>query len=124
MRFSSAIHVDLAAGTVRFSADESPMIEVHAEDATIRTKNNQATDAAVTILQPKVLQIDARRGSLNFSLIGKNSACCLKDKSTAFIWTRRIDLTTKPQRVARQASRGARCVTTSWVQEPQSVFPG
>ncbi|HVM75918.1 MAG TPA: hypothetical protein VMT75_09770 [Candidatus Saccharimonadales bacterium] len=67
VRVSNGVHVDLSSGAVRFSANELQMVEVHAEDATIGSQIGRATDATVGILQPKVLQIDARRGDLSFT---------------------------------------------------------
>lgn len=67
MRISNGVHIDLSAGTLRFVANSSQVVEIHAEDATIRSQNGQATDATVSIFQPKALQIDARRGGLNFA---------------------------------------------------------
>lgn len=67
MRISGGVHIDLSAGTLRFTSHSSQVVEVHAEDAALRSQNGQSTDATVTILQPKVLQIDARRGALSFS---------------------------------------------------------
>lgn len=66
VRISDGVHADLSAGTLRFSTIASQVIEVHAEDAIIRS-SNEPTDATVSIVQPKVLQIDARRGNLAFS---------------------------------------------------------
>lgn len=67
LRITGGIHVDLSSGTLRFTSNESRVVEVHAEDATIRSQSGQATDATISIVQPKVLQVDARRGSLDFS---------------------------------------------------------
>src|SRR5208282_3898090 len=59
-------HVDLTAGTVSFSSPENGIVEIHAEEAFLRPEKNQLTQAEVTILRPKVLQIRARRGDLAF----------------------------------------------------------
>jgi len=66
MRIAAGVHVDLSSGTLRFFAAEAQVVEVHAEGAMIRSQTGQSTDATVSIVQPKVLQIDAHRGSLNF----------------------------------------------------------
>lgn len=66
-RVSRGVHIDLSSGTVRFAANETQIVEVHAEDATIRSQDGRVSDATITILQPKVLQIEARRGSLDFT---------------------------------------------------------
>ncbi len=59
-------HVDLNAGTVAFRSPENGMVEIHAEEAFLRPEKNQVTQAEVTILNPKVLLIRARRGDLAF----------------------------------------------------------
>jgi len=61
------LHVDLSAGSLFFSAAENEAVEVHAEEALIRPESSQPTQATVTILSAKVLQIAARRGALNFN---------------------------------------------------------
>jgi len=66
-RVSRGVHIDLSSGTVRFAANESQIVEVHAEDATIRSQDGRVSDATITILQPKVLQIEARHGKLDFT---------------------------------------------------------
>jgi len=67
VRIAGGMHADLDAGTIRFSCGERQVVEVHAEEALIRSQNAKPTDGAVTILSPKLLQIDARRGNLDFS---------------------------------------------------------
>jgi hypothetical protein len=42
------------------------MIEVHAEEALVRPDSNQRTQVLATILSPKVQQITARHGGLDF----------------------------------------------------------
>ena len=64
---SGGTHVDMQAGSFYFSAAENEMVEVHAEEALLRPTSNQPTQAQVTILAPKVLQIAARHGALDFS---------------------------------------------------------
>lgn len=59
-------HVDLNAGTVAFLSPENGIVEIHAEEAFLRPEKNQLTQAEVTILRPKVLQVRARRGDLAF----------------------------------------------------------
>ena len=67
MHIAAGVHVDLSSGTLRFSAAEAQVVEVHADEAMIRSQNGQSTDATLTMVQPRVPQIDARRGSLNFT---------------------------------------------------------
>src|ERR1700740_52450 len=64
---SGGLHVDLSAGSLYFSAAENEAVEVDAEEAMIRPENSQPTQATVTILSPKVLQVSARHGGLSFS---------------------------------------------------------
>lgn len=64
---SGGLHVDLSGGSLYFSSAANEAVEVHAEGAMLRPESNQPTQAVVTILAPKVLQISARRGGLNFS---------------------------------------------------------
>jgi hypothetical protein len=59
-------HVDLHAGTVAFLSPENGIVEVHAEEAFLRPEKNQLTQAEVTILRAKVLQVRVRRGDLAF----------------------------------------------------------
>ena len=59
-------HVDLNAGTVAFRSPENVIVEIHAEGAFLRPEKNQLTQAEVTILSPRVLQIRAQRGDLAF----------------------------------------------------------
>jgi len=67
VRISDGMHADLDAGTLRFSCDESQIVEVQAAGAMIRPQRGKPADAGVSILGPKILQIDARRGNLEFS---------------------------------------------------------
>jgi len=62
----SGAHVDLNAGTVSFSSPQDAIVEIHAEEALLRPENNRLTQAEVTILMPRVLQIRAQRGDLAF----------------------------------------------------------
>jgi hypothetical protein len=55
-----------------FSAAENEIVEVRAEGALLRPGSCQPTQAQVTILAPKVLQITARHGGLNFSYHGES----------------------------------------------------
>jgi len=61
------MHVDMDAGSLHFSAAEKEVVEVHAEEALLRPESDQATQALVTILAPKVLQIRTQHGGLNLS---------------------------------------------------------
>ncbi len=59
-------HVDLNAGTVAFRTPENVIVEIHAEEAFLRPEKNQLTQAEVTSLSPKVLQVRVRRGDIAF----------------------------------------------------------
>ena len=61
------VHVDLATGSVYFSAAKSEVVEIHVAEAELRSADNQLTQAVVKLLTPKVLQIEVRKGGLNFS---------------------------------------------------------
>jgi len=67
LMISSGMHIDLSTGSVSFSTAEKERIEVHAEEAMLRPESALPTEAVVTILAPKVLQITARKGGLDFS---------------------------------------------------------
>jgi hypothetical protein len=62
----SGAHVDLNAGTVAFRTPEKVIVEIHAEEAFLRPEKNQLTQAEVTVLSPKVLQVRVRRGDIAF----------------------------------------------------------
>jgi hypothetical protein len=66
-KISSGVHVDLSCGALHLASPENAIVEVHAGGALVRPLNNQLTLAEITILGPGVLQIAARRGSLEFS---------------------------------------------------------
>jgi hypothetical protein len=61
------MHVDMSAGSMHFAAAENEVVEVHAGDALVRPASRQPTQGLVTMLGPKVLQITAEHGGLNFS---------------------------------------------------------
>ncbi len=64
---SGGMHVDMSAGSLYFSGAENEAIEVHVAEALLRPESNQPTQAVITILAPKVLQVTARHGGLNFT---------------------------------------------------------
>ncbi len=66
-KVENGTHVDLASGSVYFASPENAMIEVHVADASFRPENNTLTQAEVRMLGPKVLQVSAMRGNLEFS---------------------------------------------------------
>ena len=64
---TGGMHVDMSAGSLYFSGAENETIEVHAAEALLRPDSNQPAQAMITVLAPKVLQVTARRGGLNFT---------------------------------------------------------
>jgi len=64
---SGGMHVDLSAGSLYFSTVDREVMEAHVQDAMLRPASQRPTQAMITILSPKVLQIAARKGGLNFS---------------------------------------------------------
>lgn len=66
-RVTGGIHIDLTAGSVHCSGAKGEVLEVHVAEALLRVGSNQATEAVITLLAPKVLQVTARKGGLNFT---------------------------------------------------------
>ena len=64
---TDGVHVDLDAGAVYFNSAAGEVGEVHVGDALIRTIAKQPAQAGVMIFAPKVLQVTAQKGGLNFS---------------------------------------------------------
>ena len=64
-------HVDLLAGAVFLSSTPKNPLEAHAEDALVRPHGEQNMQAQILIFSPKVLQITARVGSLDFAYHGE-----------------------------------------------------
>ncbi len=67
IRIEQGMHVDRSAGSLYFSVPADEAIEVHAEEAMLRPESTQGTQARVTILASKVLQVSAMHGNLDFS---------------------------------------------------------
>jgi hypothetical protein len=61
------LHLDLGLGSLHFAGVENVAVEVHAEEAMIWPATSQVTQASIIIVTPKLLQITAERGNLNFS---------------------------------------------------------
>ena len=57
----------MSAGSLFFSAAKDQRIEIHLEEATLWPEGKQPTQAWVAILSPRVLQITAHRGGLDFT---------------------------------------------------------
>lgn len=64
---TDGIHVDLASGSVYFNGVAGEAAEIHVEEALLRTVSKQATQVSVSLLAPKVLQVTAQKGGLNFN---------------------------------------------------------
>jgi hypothetical protein len=67
IQVDGGVHVDMNAGSVHFSSAASELVEVHTGDAIIRPASAQATQALVTLVGLKVLQITAEHGNSSFS---------------------------------------------------------
>lgn len=63
---NGGLHVDMSQGSVHFAVAEHEPIEIHAADTIVSTAGMQAVQGSVTLLGPKILQITAERGDLNF----------------------------------------------------------
>jgi hypothetical protein len=61
------LHVDMDFGSLHFAGVENVAVEVHAEEAMIWPATSQITQGSIIIVAPKLLQITAERGNLNFS---------------------------------------------------------
>ncbi len=66
-RMEKGTHVDMMGGVLFFSSPQNSMIEVHIADAFLRPENGQLTQAEVRMMGPKVLQVAAMRGNLEFT---------------------------------------------------------
>jgi|GEM_PF-1684491 ferric-dicitrate binding protein FerR (iron transport regulator) len=64
-------HLDLLAGSVYVTSSRENPLEVHAEDAMVRTHGQQDVQMRVLMYGPKVLQVTARGGNLDFSYHGE-----------------------------------------------------
>ena len=60
-------HVDLSSGSVFFATPQNRMVEVHAADAMLRPELGVLTQAEVRVIGPKILEVSAVRGNLEFS---------------------------------------------------------
>lgn len=70
-RTSDGIHLDLACGSIYFNGPEGESAEVHVSEALLRTAGKHTGRVLVTMLGPKVLQVAARVGGVNFSYRGE-----------------------------------------------------
>ncbi|HET7105258.1 MAG TPA: hypothetical protein VFI38_00495 [Candidatus Acidoferrum sp.] len=69
-RSGDGAHIDLEAGSAYVWSAESNPLEVHAEGALLRPHGGHQVQAQILVFGPKVLQITARQGSVDF-LYGK-----------------------------------------------------
>jgi hypothetical protein len=103
-------HVDLNAGTVAFLSPENGIVEIHAEEAVLRPEKNQLTQAEVTILRPRMLQVRARRGDLAFRYHEEFQV--LPEGETYRIY---LDSPAEPQKTAgTNAQKSSRLVKVSY----------
>jgi hypothetical protein len=68
---SGNVHIDMSAGSVRFFAAQNEGLEVHTVDALVCPATTEPTQGAVALLAPKVLEVKAEKGSLNFQFHGE-----------------------------------------------------
>jgi len=61
----------LSAGTMVFSSARASAMDIEAAQAHIRPANDQPTVAQISIVSPKVIDIRAQRGALQFSYAGE-----------------------------------------------------
>lgn len=66
-RLPKGLQAQLRSGTIVFSATRASAMEILAGNAAIRPRTDEPTIAQVTIAGPKELQIQVRRGALQFS---------------------------------------------------------
>jgi hypothetical protein len=65
-RTQDGAHVDLESGSIFFSSPEKSEVEVHLEDALLRSEGG-ITQAQIRIVGDKLLEVTTRRGVLDFS---------------------------------------------------------
>ncbi len=68
---ANGTQAQLQTGTVVFSTARAAGMEITADEASIRPVTDGPTIAQITIIGPKELQINARRGALEFSYRGE-----------------------------------------------------
>jgi hypothetical protein len=90
----------MSIGSLHFSEVENAAVEVHAEDAMIWPATSQSTQGSIMILAPKLLQITAERGDLNFSY--RDEFQTLPDGQTLRIY---LDPRSGPDRTAVAGSQ-------------------
>jgi ferric-dicitrate binding protein FerR (iron transport regulator) len=66
-RSGDGVHVDLDAGSVYLWSAESNPLEAHVEGALVRPHGAHNVQVQILMFAPKILQITARQGSLEFS---------------------------------------------------------
>ena len=91
-RIENGAHADLASGELLFTAPENCNVEVHAQDAVLRPDKNQINQARVKIVEPKVLEVSATRGDLDF--IYRNEFQLIPEGATYRIY---LDAPAEPQ---------------------------
>ncbi len=65
-RIEKGTHVDMTRGALFFTATESSIVEVHVAGATLRPESGRAAQTEVRRMGPKVVQVSAKQGNLEF----------------------------------------------------------
>jgi hypothetical protein len=111
-RMENGTHVDMAGGVLFFASPENSLIEVHIADALLRPENGQSTQAEVRMMGPKVLQVAAMRGNLEFNY--RNEFQLIPEGETYRIY---LDAPAEPQKPAGvgAASAGTKHKTVIYI---------
>jgi hypothetical protein len=59
-------HVDMSQGSLHFAVPDNEPIEIHVAEAMVSSEGASASQGSVGLLGPRILQITAERGDLNF----------------------------------------------------------
>ncbi len=98
-RIEKGAHVDMEGGSTFFAAPENVIIEVHVTDALFRPEPGHATQAEVRQLGPKVVQVLALKGNLEFRY--RNEFQLIPEGETYRIY---LDAPAEPQKPAGSGS--------------------
>ena len=66
-RIDDGVHVDLESGSVYFHGAMGEAAEMHVGEALLRTVGQPEAQAGVSLVGPKILQVTAQKGGVNFS---------------------------------------------------------
>jgi hypothetical protein len=109
---SPRLHVDMALGSLHFSGVENASVEVQAEGALIWPASPQPTQGSIIIVAPKLLQITAEHGNLNFSCRDEFRELP-EGKPFESIWLRPLDRTTLRLEAGKKQVSGAKSLILS-----------